>query len=61
MDEKIYTNVKVQAGDTLWDLAKKYGPQDADLRQVIYYICKLNDVTPETLWAGQEILIPETI
>ena len=61
MDERTYALVKVQNGDTLWDLAKQYGPQDEDCRQVIYQICKLNDLTPETLWPGQEILIPESI
>ena len=58
MDERTYTIVTVQYGDTLWDLAKKYGPQDEDCRQVVYQICKLNNVTPETLWAGHEIIIP---
>lgn len=61
MDEPMYVLVKIQPGDTLWDLAKKYGPQDTDCRQVIYHICKLNNVTPETLWPGQEIMIPEAI
>ena len=61
LDEQSYIVVKVQHGDTLWDLAKQYGPQNEDCRQVIYEICKLNDLTPETLWVGQEILIPEQI
>ena len=61
MDESTYELVKVQRGDTLWDLAKQYGPKDEDCRQVIYQICKLNDLTPETLWPGLEILIPKTI
>lgn len=58
MDHKNYVTIKVQSGDTLWDLANQHGPADADCRQVIYEICILNDISAETLQAGQTILIP---
>ncbi|NCB41715.1 MAG: LysM peptidoglycan-binding domain-containing protein [Clostridia bacterium] len=61
MDERTYKLITIQSGDTLWDLAKEFGPDDTDCRQVIYEICKLNNLTPETLWPGQEILIPQII
>jgi len=53
-----YTTIQVQAGDTLWNLAREYGSTKKDVREVIYEICKLNDVTAETLQAGQYITIP---
>ena len=61
MGGKYYTTVKVQFGDTLWDLANEHGPADADCRQVIYEICMLNDISADTLQAGQKILIPTSI
>ncbi len=61
MDERTYAIVTVQHGDTLWDLAKQYGPKDEDCRQIVYRICKLNDLTPETLWVGEEIIIPKQL
>lgn len=53
-----YTTIQVQAGDTLWNLAKVYGNDHKDIREVIYDICKLNNVSAESLKAGQYITIP---
>lgn len=57
-DEIKYTTVQVQMGDTLWNLAREYGNTNKDVREVIYEICKLNNVTADTLQAGQYITIP---
>jgi len=54
-----YVEVKVQSGDTLWDIANTYGPDDVDVRRVIYEICRLNDVTADTIVPGQTLLVPE--
>ena len=58
LSPETYTPVEIQYGDTLWELAKVYGPSDADVRQVIHSICALNETTAETLRPGQTILIP---
>lgn len=57
-DKITYTTVQVQAGDTLWQLAKTYGPEKQDIRMTVYQICQLNNVSAETLMAGQYITIP---
>lgn len=57
-DVTTYTTIKVEAGDTLWALAREYGNQHKDVREVIYDICKLNNVSADTLQAGQYITIP---
>lgn len=54
-----YIEVKVQSGDTLWDIADTYGPDDVDVRRVIYEICRINHVTADTIVPGQQILVPE--
>lgn len=53
-----YTTIQVQPGDTLWQLARTYGTKDADVRETIYRICKINNVSAETLQVGQYISIP---
>ncbi len=53
-----FVDVRVSYGDTLWSLAREYGPVESDIRSTIYEICRINDVTAETLQAGQHILIP---
>ena len=53
-----YTEVKVCGGDTLWALAEQYGDPDKDIRETIYDICRINDITAETLRAGDTIIIP---
>ncbi len=53
-----YIDVRVSYGDTLWGLAGEYGPANADIRGTISEICRINNVTAETLQAGQHILIP---
>ncbi len=60
-DVQHFITVQVQDGDTLWDLANKYGPKNVDCRKVIYEIQKINNVSADTLQAGQYISIPETI
>jgi len=55
---KYYTSIQVESGDTLWDLARDFGPDDQDVRRVIKHICKINNVSPETLQPGQVLLIP---
>ena len=57
-DVQKYVNVQVHDGDTLWTLAKQYGPNDIDCRKVIYEIQKINNVSANTLQAGQFLSIP---
>ena len=56
-----FVQVRVQSGDTLWSLAQQYGPQNTDIRMVIYEICKLNDVDAASLQIGQFITIPREL
>jgi len=55
---KEYITVQVAEGDTLWDLAQKYGPSNVDCRKLVYEIGKLNNVDASSLQVGQYISIP---
>ena len=54
-----YTEVKVEAGDTLWSLAKAYGDSSKDIREVIYDICEANGIEASTIYQGQVLRIPQ--
>ena len=56
-----YYEIQIEAGDTLWDLAKIYGSKDQDIRRSINTICKVNNISPEDIYPGQYILIPRAI
>ena len=46
------------AGDTLWDIAQEYGSDNKDIRQVVFDICRLNDLRADELRPGQIIMVP---
>ncbi len=54
-----YAEVRVQPGDTLWDIARRYGPDDIDTRRMVYEICRCNDISANSIHPGQVLLIPE--
>ncbi|WP_324824058.1 LysM peptidoglycan-binding domain-containing protein [Sinanaerobacter sp. ZZT-01] len=56
-----YTEIQIQAGDTLWKLAQEFGPSNQDLRAVIYEICMINQISADSIQPGQSILIPASI
>lgn len=59
LTKPVYTEVQIISGDTLWELAKEYGPNDRDVRKVIHAICEINDITADDIQPGQSILIPQ--
>lgn len=53
--------VAVQPGDTLWELAVRYGPSGADPRRLVEELAELNDLTPgEPLRPGSGLRLPST-
>jgi hypothetical protein len=52
-----FTTVTVAAGDTLWSIAQEVAPQ-ADPRDVVDAITRLNAIDGATLQAGARIAIP---
>lgn len=53
-----YTAVRVELGDTIWEIASEYGPDNQDVRKTIHQICELNEIQADDLKAGQHILVP---
>lgn len=58
--EPSYRTIEVCYGDTLWTIARDYMPKDMDVREAVYELRELNDMTAtDQLTAGQTIRIPE--
>jgi len=57
-DKVEYVSVKVEEGDTLWELAKEYGPSNVDVRRLVYEVEKLNSIDASSLQSGMVIEIP---
>jgi len=49
--------VVVAPGDTLWDLAKEYGPPSQDVRQIVRDIRETNHLEGSSIRPGQVLLI----
>jgi len=52
------TRVIVGPGDTLWELAQRYGPPGEDTRKVVYDIRETNHLAGSLIRPGQVLLIP---
>lgn len=53
-----YAELEVAYGDTLWSIAETYMPTDTDIRESVYELCKLNDISASELYAGMTIRVP---
>jgi nucleoid-associated protein YgaU len=51
--------VAVNEGDTLWDLAVRYGPSSADPRKTVCEIRKANDIVGSLIHPGDTVRIPQ--
>ena len=55
---QVYESVVIQEGDTLWDLALQYAPEEQDIRSYIQEVRELNHMTSDQIYAGQSIILP---
>ena len=53
-----YMDVEVKSGDTLWNIAQDYMPDDMDTRKAVFQLCSLNDISADQLYAGMTIQVP---
>lgn len=54
---KYYTSISVQEDDTLWTIAGKYNSGTEDNNSYIRSLKKLNNMTSDTLYKGENLLI----
>lgn len=53
-----FENVMISPGDTLWSIASQYTGSGHDVRELIYTICQINEVSPDSIYPGQMLRIP---
>lgn len=53
-----YTDVVIKSGDTLWNIAQTYMPDNMDTRKAVYQLCSLNNISADELYAGMTIQVP---
>ncbi len=56
-----YAQIQVEYGDTIWELAREFGPINIDTRKVVREIYSLNEIRADELYPGQVILIPQSL
>lgn len=55
---KYYKSIKVEAGDSLWDIADDYMSQsDMTKKEYIEEICKINHINENDIHAGDSIIV----
>ena len=54
------TSVQIQAGDTLWSIAKEYYSEEfSSLTCLVMEIKRMNGLSSDTIYAGNYILVPQ--
>jgi len=56
--EKSYKIIRIEKGDTLWEIAVRYKKQ-GDIRKYIRELMKVNNLKDGTIYAGDQLLIPQ--
>ncbi|WP_339202699.1 LysM peptidoglycan-binding domain-containing protein [Paenibacillus sp. FSL K6-3182] len=50
--------IRVQSGDTLWNIAKQVSDGSHDIRYIVYLIKDRNDLQSTVIKPGQKLIIP---
>ena len=50
--------VEVKSGESLWQIAKLYCPENEDIRMCIYEIKSINGLAGSEIYAGQTLTVP---
>lgn len=56
--ETAYHTVVVQAGDTLWDIARRWGDARTDIRNLVWKIRVMNQLESTNIYPGQVLVVP---
>lgn len=58
-EEPQYIEIVVQSGDTIWSLVREYASKDKDIRESIYEIGVINNLSSYDIFPGQVIKVPK--
>ena len=56
---KYYTSIRIESGDTLWDIANEYVTDEyKDKTDYIKEVCSINHISADEIHSGQYIVVP---
>ena len=59
ISEPVYTEVKIQENDTLWNIVETYNPNlKKDVRIAVSEICEINGIDAGSIHPGDVIIVP---
>lgn len=56
-NKKIYTSIIINSGDTLWDIANEYKPDDMSSKEYIKEIKEINSLSSDNIHSGNYLMI----
>ena len=56
-NKKIYTSISIKSGDTLWDIANEYKPDDMSSKDYIKEIKEINSLSSDSIHTGNYLMI----
>ena len=58
-NQKYYTSVEVEEGDTLWSISEEYMTSEYnDRNEYMNEVCAINHISADEIHAGQYIVVP---
>ncbi|MBQ5960206.1 MAG: LysM peptidoglycan-binding domain-containing protein [Firmicutes bacterium] len=54
----VYESVRIETGDTMWDIASRYAEPGTDIRSLIRQIEELNHISADFIYDGQYLIVP---
>lgn len=51
--------IQIEPGDTLWEIAGEYMPENMDRRKAVHILCRTNHISASELYVGQVLKIPK--
>lgn len=54
----VYESVRIEAGDTMWDIASRYAEPGTEIRAMIRQIEELNHISADFIYEGQYLIVP---
>ncbi len=55
--ERFYTSIRIEPGDTLWEIASAYKWEDESIQDYIDEVMEMNHLTSDRITAGQYLMI----
>lgn len=56
-NKKIYTSISIKSGDTLWDIANQYKPEEMSHKDYIKEIKEINSLSSDKIHSGNYLMV----